>query len=118
MSFNTLDSIERSMTLRIAEVLKGRIGKKNSITNRSLQDAFPELSERSIQAIINHLRNSDMVPCLIASSRGYYIAENEAELLEYEKSLTNRIGELVKVREKISEQRARTYSQPYQARLF
>jgi len=117
---NTLHigSIERSFTNRIAEILKGRIGRKNAITNRELQDMFPELSERTIQFIVNNLRNSDIVLCLVASSQGYYVAETESELQDYEKSLNNRIGELVKVRDQVARQRALRFKRSYQEKLF
>lgn len=120
MSTNTLPigSIERSMVNTIAEVLKGRVGKKNAVTNRELQESFPELSERSIQAIINHIRNFDVVLCLVASSQGYYVAETESELQDYEKSLNNRIGELVKVRDQVARQMALRFKRSYQEKLF
>ena len=120
MSTNILPigSIEMSMVNTIAEVLKGRVGKKNAVTNRELQESFPELSERSIQAIINHIRNFDVVPCLVASSQGYYVAETESELQDYEKSLNNRIGELVKVRDQVARQRALRFKRSYQEKLF
>lgn len=114
-----LTESEKNIAVDIANVLKMHIGKGKALTNKDIRFLFPVgLSERVIQKMINHIRNNDLAPCLIASSCGYYIAENEAELIEYEKSLANRINELVKVLDKISEQRAIKYSQPYQARLF
>lgn len=113
-----IDSQERKMAHIIAETLNAHIGKKQAITNRELQQQFPELSERSIQSIINYIRNSDLVFCLVASSQWYYVAETETELTDYEKSLNNRIGELVKVRDQVARQRAMRFKRSYQEKLF
>ena len=112
------DSQERSLAGKIAEVLNNHIGKKQAITNRALQDLFPEESERSIQFAINYIRNFDLVLCLVASSQGYYVAADETELQDYERSLNNRIGELVKVRDQVARQRALRFKKPYQESLF
>ena len=70
--------------------LRFKVGRNSAITNRYIVNTLRgscKLSEARVRKIINHIRTNDLIPGLIATSEGYFIAESEAELLEYEESL-------------------------------
>lgn len=89
--------------------LKVKIGKENAVTNKHivtmLQKVRYKISDTRVRKLINHIRINDLVPALIATSDGYYIAQTEAELLEYEESLKGREDAIRTVRQSIERQR-------------
>ena len=90
--------------------LQTKIGRHKAVTNKAIvaglrQNRGIRISEARVRKIINHLRCNDLVPCLVATSEGYYIAETEQELLDYETSLEGRERAISEVRESIRRQR-------------
>ncbi|MBR5414144.1 MAG: hypothetical protein IK114_14120 [Fibrobacter sp.] len=105
----------------IIPTLKLAYGRENAVYNQQIADSCPlELKPgpARIRKIINHIRQNDLVPCLIASSKGYYIAETEDELKEYEDSLRGRAEAIMGVCESIERQRKYRFGGPFQGRLF
>ncbi len=82
--------------------LKTKIGKENAVTNRTivqrLNIAGYTVTEPRIRKLINHIRMTDLLPGLIATSGGYFLATSEAELLDYEQSLIGREDAIKQVR--------------------
>ena len=68
-----------------------------------------KISEPRIRKIINYIRNNDMVPCLIANSDGYYVAQSNEEMLTYEDSLLGREEAIRAVRLAMERQRKYVY---------
>lgn len=98
----------------IIEGIRVRHGKENAITNKEIVSRLRErrgvkMSEARVRKIVNHIRCNDLVPCLIATSDGYYIAETEQELLDYEESLAGREDAIREVRLSIRRQRMSKY---------
>lgn len=89
--------------------LKTKIGKENAVTNRTivqrLNIAGYTVTEPRIRKLINHIRMTDLLPGLIATSGGYFLATSEAELLDYEQSLIGREDAIKQVRLAIARQR-------------
>jgi hypothetical protein len=86
-----------------------------SVTNKAIIEGMKRnlglsISDARVRKLINHIRNNDLVPCLIATSQGYYIAESEQELKDYEDSLLGREEAIRSVRLSIQRQRKRKYS--------
>ena len=81
----------------------------NAVTNRTivmrLSVAGYKIDEARCRKLINHIRTTDILPGLIATSGGYFLAENEAELLDYEESLLGRENAIKEVRLAIARQR-------------
>ena len=105
----------------IIPTLKLAYGRENAVYNQQIADACPaELKPgpARIRKIINHIRQNDLVPCLIATSKGYYVAESEEELKDYEDSLRGRAEAIMGVCESIERQRKLRYGGPFQGRLF
>lgn len=94
--------------------LKTKIGKENAVTNRTivqrLNIAGYTVTEPRIRKLINHIRMTDLLPGLIASSCGYFLATSEAELLDYEQSLIGREDAIKQVRLAIARQRRTVYN--------
>ena len=98
----------------IIEGIQVRRGKENAISNKEIVSRLRErrgvkMSEARVRKIVNHIRCYDLVPCLIATSDGYYIAESEQELLDYEESLEGREDAIREVRRSIRRQRILKY---------
>ncbi len=71
----------------LVQGLRTKIGHNSAVTNKhivtSLKPTY-KISDTRVRKIINHIRTKDLVPGLIATSEGYFIAETESELIEYE----------------------------------
>lgn len=94
--------------------LQTKLGHENAVTNKHIVAALKgtcKLNEARVRKIINHIRTNDLVPGLIATSEGYFIATTEAELLEYEESLKGREDAIREVRLSIARQRRILYEQ-------
>ncbi|MDR1652892.1 MAG: hypothetical protein LBS01_04470 [Prevotellaceae bacterium] len=101
--------------------LETKKGHENAVTNKyiiSVMSKNYEVSEARVRKIINHIRTHDNIPGLIATSNGYFIANTEAELLEYEESLKGREDAIRAVRLAIARQRRMLYEQEKQQKLF
>lgn len=94
--------------------LKTKLGKENAVTNRTivqrLNIAGYTVTEPRIRKLINHIRMTDLLPGLIATSGGYFLATSEAELLDYEQSLIGREDAIKQVRLAIARQRRILYN--------
>ncbi|MDI9605928.1 MAG: hypothetical protein QM305_11525 [Bacteroidota bacterium] len=101
--------------------LRARIGKESAVINRYIVSQLKptyNVSEARVRKIINHIRTADLIPGLIATSDGYFIAETEKELRDYEESLLGRELAIRQVRESIARQRRELYDKtPKQAAI-
>ena len=96
----------------IVRGLSAKIGKSRAVTNKyivcMLKGSY-KVSDARIRKIINYIRIHDLIPCLVASNEGYYIAESNQELKDYESSLLGREAAIHEVRQAISRQRELRY---------
>lgn len=80
-----------------------KIGQKNCVTNpyicKMLKSKGFEVSEPRVRKIVFHIRHHNLVPRLIASSKGYWIATGKEEIESWLNSLNSRIGALMETRE-------------------
>ena len=108
---------EKEETVFLPPILQGlraKIGREMAVTNKVIIQGLRvnrgiKISEARVRKIINHIRCNDLVPCLIATSEGYYIAQTEQELLDYEESLAGREDAIREVRMSIRRQRMGKY---------
>lgn len=82
---------------------KGKIGKSNAITSTEIIDKIKcrynvELSDSTVRKVVNHIRNNNLLPGLIASSEGYYISNNIQDVKRYIDSLSARINEITRIK--------------------
>ena len=114
---------ETQLLPQIVRGLSLKVGKNNAVTNTAIVRGMKanlnlKVSEPRVRKIINHIRNNDLVPCLIATSQGYYIAESEQELKDYEESLLGREEAIRSVRLSIQRQRKHKFQHQQQQELF
>ena len=109
-------SYEQNVLLPI--LMKGFEKKKekmNAVTNRQIVNSIRKhglkINARSVKILINYIRTNDLMTGLMATSTGYYMSNNEQELMDYESSLLSREVELRKVRMSIKRQRRAMFSQ-------
>ena len=97
---------EREKVLPImVKCLERHIGKDKAITNAQMCQKMKEygysITESRVRKIINHIRNNDLVKCLKASSKGYYVATDKRDMQQYIDSLDERISAIQKVRDSV-----------------
>jgi hypothetical protein len=98
--------------------LKDKQGKRNAVTNgyiigRLKQQGY-RIDAARLRKVINHIRTNDLIPGLIATSEGYFLAEDEQELMDYEDSLRGREEAIKAVRLAIARQRRMLYTEAKQ----
>lgn len=75
-----------------------KIGVERCITNpeicRALKEKGYEVNEPRVRKIVFHIRFYNLVPKLIASSKGYWVATNKKEVETWIQSLQARISAL------------------------
>ena len=95
--------------------LKDKQGKRNAVTNGYIIGRLKQQGYRidapRLRKVINHIRTNDLIPGLIATSEGYFLAENEQELMDYEDSLRGREEAIKAVRLAIARQRRMLYTE-------
>lgn len=99
--------------------LKDKQGKRNAVTNNYIIGRLKEQGYRidapRLRKVINHIRTNDLIPGLIATSEGYYLATSEKELMDYEDSLRGREEAIKAVRLAIARQRRILYEDAHKA---
>ena len=106
----TLNSYDLNVLLPI---LKKGLEKKKGIANAvtakeimlGLQSNGLKINMRNISRIINYIRLNDLIVGLMGSSAGYYITDNEQELIKYENRLLSHEASLREVRMSMKRQR-------------
>ena len=108
-----LNSYELDVLLsRITTVLKDRFGKDKAITNEMIRNTHLTdylANEARVLKVINHIRTIGIVKGLMATSRGYYIAQSREELETYIDSLQGREGAINHLRQSIRKQMNATF---------
>lgn len=94
---------------RVASILAFCVGPEKAVTNKDLRENLLatynlKVSDPRVRAIINEIRTSDVVPYLVASSKGYYIATSVEEVEDYARTLDSRIREMTRVRDALLSQ--------------
>lgn len=83
-------------------------GKKNIVTNKKIVEGLTkigiETSEARIRKVINYIRINGIVPCIVANSNGYYVADSKEEIEEYIRSLEERWKSIKAVADQLQKQ--------------
>ena len=107
-----LTDMEREVFLPpIIKGLRVKIGKDKAVTNRDIVRGLKtnlnvKIGEARVRKMINHIRNNDIIPCLIATAKGYYIAETPEEVDDYIDSLYGRIEAITADAESMKRQKS------------
>ena len=86
----------------MVKCLERHVGKDAAITNSQMCKRMCaygyQLGETRTRKIINHIRINALIPRLVATGKGYYISEDEAEIKKYVESLKDREAAIAAVR--------------------
>lgn len=98
-----LTDFEKSLLPVFIKGFARKHGKHDAVTNRQivarLKSAYPKITEVRVRKIINHIRKNNLIPGLVADSKGYYVTQDPEEVKRYIHSLAGRESEIRKVRE-------------------
>lgn len=104
-----LNEYEKDVLLPVmAKCLERKHGKEKAITNRVMCEKMAEsgydIGETRVRKIINYIRVMDLVPCLVATAKGYYVSEDEREIKKYIGSLKDRAAAILAVADSLERQ--------------
>ena len=104
-----LNAYEHNMLLPIIGLgLSKKIGKENAVTNsaicKSLKEKGYKITDTRLRKIVHYIRTQNLVPLLIATSKGYYIATHKDEVEAYILSLSERINSISSVKSALIKQ--------------
>lgn len=89
--------------------LQTKIGKANTITNSKMIDGLIKsghsVTAPRIRKMIRYIRMTGLVPRLVATSKGYYVSNDDKELTEYIDSLLQRADSINQLAEQLEFQR-------------
>jgi len=104
-----LNDYEKNLLLPV--IIKGlnkKIGEENSITSkeiiRKLTNLGYKISGARLRKIINHIRINDLLICLMASSKGYWIETDTQKVMDYIISLEQRADSIQNVANSLKSQ--------------
>jgi len=118
-----LTEYEQTMLLPVfVRCLATKVGRDNAITNAKMIERMKlagyKVDGIRVRKIINHIRDYALVPCLVATSKGYYVATTDFELAEYEESLKGRIQAISSILDSIHLQRKQKFHHHVEQNLF
>ena len=108
------DYEEQTLLPVIIAGLRCKYGSDMAVTNKyivgRLQPRY-KITDSRLRKVINHIRVNDMIPGLVATSNGYYIATSEEEMADYIESLRGREDAIRAVRLAMERQCRQLYRQ-------
>lgn len=91
----------------VAQILRRHEGADAAITNKQIRTELAlvrvECSDAALRAVINYIRIKNIVPGVLASSRGYYVETSRNAVEEYCRSLTARANAILAVKASLLE---------------
>ena len=105
----SLNEYEMNVLLPImVKCLSKHIGKDRVISNSEMCLKMAEfgyqICDARVRKIINHIRINSLVECLIATGKGYYVAQDESEMKTYISSVKSREEAIQAMRMAMEEQ--------------
>ena len=118
-----LTDYEQSTLLPVfVRCLSTKVGRDKAITNAKMIEGMKAFGFKvdgpRVRKIINHIRDNALVPCLVATSKGYYVATTDFDLAEYEESLKGRIDAMTQILDSIHLQRKQKFHHHVDQQLF
>lgn len=97
----TLSENEERVAKKVVSILQDRVGKNNIITSIDVRNCAEmwgeDIDGPRFRKIINYIRRKKLIKNLIATSKGYYISNDEKEIAAYKKSLFERANAILDV---------------------
>ena len=93
----------------IIKGLSNKIGKENAVSNNYIINKMNKfgyigLTPPRVRKIINHIRNNNLLMCVCANSKGYFLPKNMKELNDYMDTMEKRINSQIRTFDKLKEQ--------------
>ena len=91
----------------VLEILQSCIGKSKAVTNKKMiRHHLTKYAANPVRLrkVLHYIRTEGLIMGLMATSKGYYIAEARKELEDYLNSLDGRIAAQLSLRNNINEQ--------------
>ena len=103
-----LSDYEQSLLPLFIQGFTTKLGKKNAITNKQICSRMKaighDVNDTRIRKIINHIRNNNLVSVLLASSKGYWVSNDNAEIQDWIESMEGRISSMAVVKNAVKMQ--------------
>ena len=105
-----LNDYERKVLLpKMIQCFEKHIGEETAITNREIVKKMQahgyEITDARIRKIVHIIRRHSLVPCLVASSKGYFVADKISQISDCIDSLQGRESAICAVKEALIAQR-------------
>lgn len=107
----THELTEYEKKVLLPAMLKGfrtKVGEKNAVTSTEIVTSLKakgfKVDASRIRKVVNHIRINNLIFNLIATSKGYYIAESIGECQSFIRSLDQRANAIISVRDAMSYQ--------------
>lgn len=98
----------------IVSKLSLNVGRKKAVTNnlicKKLSSNGIKVSGPRFRKIIQHIRLHGLIPCLVATSKGYYVAETKQDCLEHIEMYDKRINSEILGRDALMHQMKKKFN--------
>lgn len=103
-----LNDYEQNIVMpKVVSCLKSRVGRAKAISSTKILGTYLAdcmIDAARLRKVINYIRTKGLIKCLMATSKGYYVAENREELESYIESLQGREDSIRELRRSIRKQ--------------
>lgn len=100
-----LSDDEKEIAELVAKGLKVRVGREKAISNRKMREKIAEknvkVGDAKMRKVVQYIRIEGLVPLLVASNEGYYVAKDEEEVRGHYRSLKQRARAISKLAENL-----------------
>jgi hypothetical protein len=98
---------ERLLLQGFINALKKYVGPENTVTSIQIMDRYKDrgikISGARVRKIISYIRDEALIPGLVASSKGYYISKDPADIYRWIQSLEGRETKIRMIRKRAEE---------------
>ena len=105
-----LNDYERTTLLPVmVKCFKKHVGEENAIKSHQIKSKMEEhgydISDARIRKIVHAIRQHSLVPCLVATSKGYFVADEVSQVSDFIDSLQGRECAICAIKEALIVQR-------------
>jgi len=110
ITYELTDFEKNQVVPKMVECLSKKFGKDKAIKNKEIIEEFDDefgikLTQARNRKIIGYIRLNGLVERLMATSKGYYISDDNFELLKYINSLHQRANMILMMADQMDYQR-------------
>ena len=103
---------QENLLPKVIDILENRRGISKIITSTKIKNILGSANnDATIRKVVNYIRNHCLIPCLIATSRGYYIAASAKDIADYDERVRGRVRAIHKMRQSVHNQGVLAYGE-------